>query len=150
MEETASGECASRRSVRPNPGIPEKKGTPDPLRPEERCSVVIGEQHGERVICGAVREIHGPGLGRIAGHDFRAGRRLLKDADALSAAESEVEHPATLRDRIARALYEYVHRNIEHAPWERYAEAVPRSPHHDAADAVLDALAQSAGGDTDG
>lgn len=35
-----------------------------------RCQVVIGEQHGEPVVCGAVEAIHGDALGMVYGHDF--------------------------------------------------------------------------------
>ncbi len=38
--------------------------------PPELCQVVIGEQHDEPVVCGAVEAIHGPDLGMVAGHAF--------------------------------------------------------------------------------
>lgn len=38
-----------------------------------RCVVVIGEQHGEPVVCGAIEAIHGEGLGMVVGHRFDSG-----------------------------------------------------------------------------
>lgn len=43
---------------------------PCPAADGPRCTVIIGEQHGEQVACGAIEAVHGDALGKV-NHTFQ-------------------------------------------------------------------------------